>query len=253
MRISLSCTIAFILILKINSFSDSTFSLLPREPFEIELANLSVSFSEKNTCEKVRITFPDSKEYAIITSLDDSHFKTTRNGIQKTIYRENEFTSYKISSFESKQISLVNNTFIKTLETFEKDLQNNNWGKCLYLDTYLARFLKGYFYLLNTVQSTTDALPESANVPDTFFDISLNSIKSDNRIKKWRTTPEYIVKLRIATKELMYQLKLLQKTISSKENSDSDIIISKDFSHSLALFVSIYFNNSIQTKKPLKN
>ncbi|NLL14500.1 MAG: hypothetical protein GX267_13940 [Fibrobacter sp.] len=223
---------------------------LPRYPFEIQLANLSATINQKSgECEKVRITYPDSKDQVIITATDDIFLRFTRHGTEKTIYREDINYSYKISDFELKHLKLVSKTLLETLEEFEKDLQSNRWGKCLYLDSYLPRFLKGYYHLFCLAMNTTDVLPESVNVADSLYDISLNSDKSDMRLYKWKTTNDYIVKLRIATKELIHQIGLWQQEISKKEKNHSEITVSREFARSLGLFASIYFNESFQPKK----
>ncbi len=223
---------------------------LPRDPFEIPLANLSTTINEKSgECEKVKITYPDSKDHIIITATDDVFLKFTRNGTEKTIYREDINYSFKISDFELKHLKLVSKSLLETLEVFEKDLQNNRWGKCLYLDSYFPRFLKGYYYLFCLAMNSTDILPESVNVADSLYDVSLNSDKSDLRLYKWKSTNDYIVKLRIATKELIHQIGLWQQEISKKEKSNSEISVSREFAQSLGLFADIYFNDSLLQKK----
>jgi hypothetical protein len=186
----------------------------------------------------------------IITAADDIFIKVTRNGTEKTIYRENIYNSYKISAFELVHLKLVSKSLLETLEVFEKDLQNNRWGRCVYLDSYFPRFLKGYYYLFCLAMNTTDVLPESVNVADSLYDVSLNSDKSDLRLYKWKSTQDYIVKLRIATKELIHQIKMWQQEISKKEKNNSEITVSREFARSLGLFASIYFNDSLQQKKP---
>lgn len=249
MKISLSRFFESFLVLLIAADAQPI-KKIPRDPFEIQLANLSTSFDQQNReCEKVRITYKDSKDQVIITALDDINLKVTRNGTEKIVYRENINNAYEISAFEVKHLNLVSKSLLITLEQFEKDLQNNRWGKCLFLDSYFPRFLKGYYNLFCLSMNATDALPESANVPDSLFDISLNSDKSDIRLYKWQSTRDYVVKLRIATKELIYQIKLWQQDISRKEKSDARISVNKEFTSSLGLFVSIYFNDPLLLKK----
>lgn len=250
MGIPLGFFILFLLPLFVIADESISVKKLPRDPFEIHLANLSVTFNEKSgECEKVRITYPGSKDQVIITATDDIFLRATRNGTEKTIYRENINYAYKISAFEAEHIKLVSKSLLETLETFEKDLQNNKWGKCLYLDSYLPRFLKGYYYLFSLAMSSTDVLPESVNVSDSLFDVSLNSDKSDLRLYKWKSTDDYIVKLRIATKELIHQIRLWQQEISKKEKANTELTLNKEFARSLGLFASIYFNDSLQQKK----
>lgn len=249
MRNPLIFLIAVSLIIRICAKTDSL-EVLPRDPFNIHLANLSLSTNEKNgACEKVRIKYADSKDQVVITPLDDMYIKYSRNGSEKITYRENINDAYIISSFEAQQLILVSKSLLATLEQFEKYLHDREWGKCLYLDSFLPRFLKGYYYLINIAQCSSDALPESAKVADSLFDISLNSLKSDNRIRKWQLTQDSLVKLRIATKELIYQIRAWQQETSKKGKNNAEIQISKDFAHSLGLFVSIYFNETLRLNK----
>lgn len=250
MRIALCLIILIQLAFQVNPDKIQSVKKLPRDPFEIQLANLSATIDEKSgECEKVRITYHDSKDQVIITATDDIFIKVTRNGSEKTVYRENINNAYTISAFEAKHLKLVSKSLLTTLEEFEKDLQNNRWGKCLFLDSYFPRFLKGYYYLFCLSMSTPDVLPESVNVADSLYDISLNSDKSDIRLSKWQSANDYIVKLRIATKELIYQIKLWQQEISKKEKTNSEISVSREFARSLGLFASIYFNESMHQKR----
>lgn len=242
MRTPLCCSVIFFSSI-LSTIKADTLDVIQRDPVDVHLANLSICIDQKSgSCEKVRITYYDSKDQIIITSLDDTYIKNSRNGSEKIVYRENLNNSYLVSLFEAKQLELVNKSLLITLEQLDKFLQNNQWGKCLYLDSFFPRFLRGYFYLLNIIQSTYDALPESANVADSLFDISLNSQKSDMRINKWKSSPEYVVKLRIATNELLHQIKTGQQKFSKNKEKDFTSIICKDYANSLGLFVSIYFN-----------
>lgn len=246
MRIPLSLFILFQLFISISADDSQSVKKLPRDPFDIQLANLSATINEKSgECERVRITYPDSKNQVIITATDDIFLKVTRNGTEKTVYRENIYYAYKISAFEATHLRQVTKSLLKTLEDFEKDLQNNRWGRCLYLDSYFPRFLKGYYHLFCLALNTTNVLPESVNVSDSLYDISLNSDKSDLRLNNWKSTNDYIVKLRIATKELIHQISLWQQDISKKEKNNSEIVISKEFARSLGLFANIYFNDTL--------
>lgn len=250
MRIPLNPIILILWPVLITADDKHSIGKLPRDPFEIQLANLSVAINEESgECERVRITYHDSKDQIIITATDDIFLKFARNGTEKTIYREDINYSFKISNFELKHLKLVSKSLLETLEVFEKDLQNNRWGRCLYLDSYFPRFLKGYYHLFCLSMNTTDVLPESVNVADSLYDVSLNSDKSDLRLYKWKSTNDYIVKLRIATKELIHQIGLWQQEISKKEKNYSEITVSREFARSLGLFANIYFNDSLQQKK----
>ena len=75
-------------------------------------------------------------------------------------------------------------------------------GQNVFIWILIYQISKGYYHLFCLTWNTTDVLPESVNVADSLYDISLNSDKSDMRLYKWKTTNDYIVKLRIATKSL---------------------------------------------------
>ena len=236
-----SITIGFISTILANL--DSTENLEPREAFPISLAKLSLSFLDNsNQIEHVRITFDDSRDQVLISNLDDTFIKVTRHGTEKTVYRETFDKAFYLNDFEAKQIHRVCKTFISTLEDFEKDLKNQNWGKCLYLDSFLPKFLRGFYYLMCASRNSPDALAKSSRIPNSEFDVSLNSPKSDARIKYWKATPYHIVKLRIATKELIYQTKSWQKRELLNNKRTPEISYSGSFDEAFGLFVRIYFN-----------
>lgn len=209
----------------------------PRQSYDIPLAKISFSYSDGTA--KVRITYDGSNDQVVISNYDDMYIKNTRAGTEKTVYREVPERSMLVSEFELKHLKKVTKTLVDALEIFENDLRDQNWDKCLYLDGFLPRFLKGYYYLFSVVQNSTDALPAEALVADTLYEVSLNSLISDKRIDTWRATPDYDVKLRIASKEFAFQLKQWLKNDSKKEN----LTISKQLADAFVLFIKVYFNN----------
>lgn len=211
----------------------------PRQPYDIPLAKISISFDNStNGSLKVKITYVDSDDQVVITNYDDMYIKYTHTGTERTVYKEIPERSMMVSEFESKHLKKVTKTLVDALEIFEQDLRDQNWSKCLYLDGFLPRFLKGYYYLFSAVQNSNDALPEEALVADSLYEISLNSLLSDKRINTWKTTHEYDVKLRIASKEFVFQLKQWLKKDSKSEN----LVISKELKDAYVLFINIYFN-----------
>lgn len=233
----------FISVTLVSATQEDTLSLEPREPFSIPLARLSVSYGQhSDQIEHVRITFENSRDQIIISSLDDTHLEYTRHGMQKTIYRESLEKSYYLSDFEAEQLNRVCKTFIATLEQLEKDIQNEKWGKCLYLDAYLPRFLRGFYYLMGSARGSVDALSKNIRIPITEYDVSLNSPKSDARIGYWRSTPDYLIKLRITIKELIHQTRLWQKRELLNSKRNREISYSSNFEEAFALFVKVYFN-----------
>lgn len=221
---------------------------IPRQPFTIPLAKLSVAFNESTgDFEKVKISYEGSDDQVIISSFDDQYLKCTRHGINKIQYREPPDRAIFITEFESREIQKVINTLQETLEIFETDLRNEKWEKCVYLDAFLPKFLRGFYFLSCAAQNSTDVLPYEARVPESLFDVSLNSTKSDQRIEYWRTAHDYNVKLRIATKELIYQIKQRQK---NKLQENAEELFDQKFSEAYTLFVLVYFNISSKYIQP---
>jgi hypothetical protein len=217
-----------------------------RSSFSIPLARLSVSFDDKtHVFEKVKVSFDSdddpSDNYAFIEPGSDFEIKNTNTGIQKTIHAEEPDKAFIISDFESGILNRTCKSFVNTLEIFERDLQKQHWERCLYLDAYFPRFLKGFYYLYCAVRNSPYALPKSICISDSLYDISLASLKSDVRIKSWRQKPEYIVKLRIITKELIYQIKDWQKKELDNPGRNVEVASGKKFEEAFSAFVKIYF------------
>jgi hypothetical protein len=135
----------------------------------------------------------------------------------------------------------VNKEFVTTLEDFDKMLQKKNWARCRYLDAYFPNFLNGYYYLVGAVRSSSCALPRGARVPEQEYDVSLNSLKTDARINNWQFTLDYILKLRIAAKELAHQLQNWQKSLDKLGKSE-DVATPRELEETLMIFVRVYFN-----------
>jgi len=211
----------------------------PRQPYDIPLAKISLSINENSgEAAKVKISYDGSDDQVVISNYDDMYIKNARNGTEKTVFREAPERSMQVSEFESKHLKKVTKTLVDALEILEHDLRDHNWDKCLYLDGFLPRFLKGYYYFFSAVQNSTDALPAEALVSDSLFEVSLTSIISDKRIDTWRTTPDYDIKLRIASKEFAFQLKKWLKKDSKNEN----LTLSNQLKDAYVLFIKVYFN-----------
>lgn len=221
-------------------FIASAEELQDRESYSIPLPKISIS-KDDNTgrCDRVRILFINSDNQIIIGGTDDILIKNSRNSSDKRTFRESPNTAYQISDFEAEQLNKVCKQMILTLEQFEKNLQNKQWAKCLYLDAYLPHFLSGFNNLLCLVSNSSEII---ADIPDSLYDISLSSKKTDLRIKNWQTTEEHIVKLRIAAKELIFQTKEWQKKELLDERNEQQTAIDSTFLKSLDLFEKTYFN-----------
>jgi hypothetical protein len=218
-----------------------------RTSFNIPLANLSVSFSEAtHVFEKVRVSFgsgnDDDNYYCLITPGTDLEIKVTKEGRQKFVHAEAPDKAYMISEFEAEVLNKVCKTFVQTLEIFEKDLQHGKWDRLLYLDSYFPRFLKGFYFLYCSARNSPYALPKSICIPDSMYDVSLTSTKSDERIGQWKQSPDNIIKLRIISKELIYQIKEWQDKEIDNSKRNIELSYGKKFEEAFTLFMKIYFN-----------
>jgi hypothetical protein len=215
-----------------------------RSSFNVPLANLSVSFNEDtHVFEKVRVSFGnDDNYYCLIAPGADYEIKVTKEGRQKYVHGEAPDKAYMISDFEAEVLNKVCKTFVSTLEIYEKDLQHEKWERLLYLDSYFPRFLKGFYYLYCAARNSPYALPKGICIPDSMYDVSLTSPKSDERIRQWRQSPDNIIKLRIISKELIYQIKDWQDKEIDNSKRNIDVSYGKKFEEAFTLFMKIYFN-----------
>ncbi len=220
-------------------------STAKRSQFNIPLANLSISYSEDtHIFEKVKVSYDndDGNYFCLIAPGIDYEVKITKDGRQKTVHAETPDKSYMMSDFEAAVINKVCKGFISTLETFEHDLQRSKWERLLYLDAYFPRFLKGFYFLYCAARNSPYALPKGICIPDSIYDVSLTSPKSDYRINQWRTEPDHIIKLRIISKELIFQIKEWQDKELDNPKRNSEISYGKKFEEAFTLFMKIYFN-----------
>ena len=226
-----------ILFLSIPAIAVST-TLKERVPYSIPLLKLSVI--DQNT--GVRISKESSENYAVIKTLTDFSIKNSRSSVNKTTYREVPEKAYRLNDFEAAQLLQVTKSFVETLEEFEKNLHAQRWGHCRYLDAFLPKFLRGYYILLGAAKNDTRRYAAEIALFEDRFEVSLNSPLTDARVDSWKSIPERTVKLRIATKELIYQLKLWEKRELSNKHRNPDISLCSKAEEALGLFIRIYFS-----------
>lgn len=214
-----------------------------RTSYTIPLIKLSV-VSKKNDPEtkQVRVAIDGNKEYALISGMNDIHMKLTKKGKERTTYAESPASAFTLTDFEAKQFIRVVESLIATLEILERDLGKKRWDRCLYLDSFFPRFLKGYHFLSCSVFNSGSALPRNAMVSDALFDVSLNSKKSDQRIGRWLEKKDYVIKMRIVTKELIYQMKTWQKKDLNNYKKKTNLEYSESLKETYSLFIRMYFN-----------
>ena len=217
-------------------------AILPRTPFQIPLSNISYTPAHDTVAEKVCIWFDKVNEWWEVSHSIQKHIKEKNMTTEEEVFRKPTTQAFLLSPVEAQLLNKICKTLIKTLEGFDHDLKNNRWDKCLYLDSFLASFFHEFYYLYTLCRSSIKALPPVTNITDSLYDRSPESPKSDKRILQWRKTKDHVIKLRIAAKELVYQIKQWQK----KELEDVEKMSwedqSGDFVHAYEMFIRLYFN-----------
>ncbi len=232
------------------SFLAYSTDLSTRVQYNLAIPKISIGFDkDAKICSRVRIFFDKSDDFYVLTQTDDMFVKVGRNGQEKKIFREPESKAYQLTDFEVAQIDKVCKGFITTLEQFEKDLQNENWGKCLYLDAFFPNFLNGFYYMMLMAKAGSDDVPVDAKIDQKLYDISLTSSKTEARIRAWCTSMEYIVSLRIAAKELAFELKNWQKKELTNSKREPEVSQDSGVFKSLVFFESLYFNKAKAIKQ----
>lgn len=234
-------TISLIIVFFLHAIdAEESRELEPRSKYNIPLVKLKLAMDDRNEkVEHVRIPIDGYKEYALIAYHNDTYVHYKRNKINKIVYAETPERAYMLSKFEARQLSNVVQSFIRTLEIFNNDLKKERWDRCLYLDAFFPRFLSSFYFLVCAARASSEGFPAIGRIPEDKYDVSLRSEKSDRRIQQWRSQKDYIIKLRIITKELIYQLKSWdQKELKKKDGAMRHRKVEKAFE----LFVRVYFN-----------
>lgn len=214
-----------------------------RESWDIPLANLSVSFDDEDHFEEVKISFGRKQNFAYIRRYDDSYVMYKRDGRERHLHPEASELAFRISDFEAEHLEEVCKSFVATLEQFEKNLQRERWGRCAYLDAFFPRFLRGFYYTYCAARNNPRGLPRVTYLPDSLWESSLSSPKTDERIHIWRTRDDYIIRLRIATKELIYQMEeWSKKELVPSKKRKPDVSYGRKFEEAYAIFVKMYFH-----------
>jgi hypothetical protein len=191
------------------SLSDSIAIDLVEEkakPFSVPLPIITTTFESNGTLIEAFVTYEGSQEGWALAFADDRYVKDTRKERLDYIYRELSTQRPYLSPFEIKVIDNVCEHFQDALSIFEKDLRDKKWGRVLYLDTYMVPFFRGFYYLIGASKCSYTTLPSNACIADSAFDLTYDSPKSKSRVSRWAHDEEHIVKLRIAAKELHFQI-----------------------------------------------
>jgi len=211
-----------------------------REPYEVPLARLSVSFADDGGAQYVRINLVGSDDYVTIGPEEDAHIRPTRRGKETTSYPESRSNADQLSAFEAAQLRTVVGLLIETLRGFESDLARDRWGRVHYLDGFLLRFLRGFHHLYDVATCCSEGLPRTARIPESAFDVSTTSPKTDERVAGWRSTKDHVVKLRISAKALVGQLAHWM----GESESDYRRLFDKDVQKAYTLFVRTYLGRA---------
>jgi hypothetical protein len=217
-------------------------AVMPRTPYTIPLSNVAYTAAHDTAPDVVCIWFDKADEWWEVSHHFERHVKEKNMNTEEEIYQKPVTQMYVFSTVEATLISKVCKTLIKTLEGFDHDLKNNRWDRCLFLDSYLASFFHEFFFLYTICRGSPKSLPSVARIADSLYDRSPESPKSDKRITQWRQTADHIIKLRIATKELIYQIKQWQKKELEEPEKTSWEDEAADFVQAYELFLRLYFN-----------
>lgn len=201
----------------------------------------SESSSAAKDNHKVRIVLENPHIQVHLTALDDYILEETKNGSQKTLYREQPQTAYFISKFESDNLVTICKYLLPVLENFEKSIRNKKWDQCRKFDVFLYRYIRGLYFAINVSRNHDDSRFQNAYIPDSLFDEAFDEERMYARNQMWQRNRDYTEKLLIVTNELINQIKVWQQ-ISSKLNKDTNIE-NVAFSSALNIFIKIYYDN----------
>lgn len=227
-----------IFFLSIGAYS----ALEKRKKFTVPLAFLTTAFDANGKLQEVFVTFDSPHEGWAISPFEDRYVKDTRRLRLDHTFKELPTQAYQISPFEADVLNKVCESFENTLSIFEHDLRTEHWDRCLYLDAYFPEFFHGFYYLYSASKNSFSVLPNVAKINDSLFENSFHSMKSDLRISYWRNNPDHILKLRITSKELIYQIHQWRKKDLINPQRDAWEDNSKYFLETYVLFIKLYFN-----------
>ena len=210
--------------------------------FTVPLAIITTTFDGQKKLAEAFVTYEGFHEGWALSITDDRYVKDTRRERVDHIYREIPSQSPYLSPFEAKTIDEVCGSFIETLNIFERDLKNKRWGRTRYLDLYFPSFFKGLYYLIGAARASYATLPPISCVADSLIDTSFSSEKSQLRITYWAAHEEHVIRLRIAAKELQYQIALWRKNELSNPEREIWNDLSEPSMNSYKFFLELYFN-----------
>jgi hypothetical protein len=222
--------------------SSPILALANRTSYDVPLVRLKVAGGDEDDgLREVQVYIDGRDEYAVVAPYNDLHVEAGRGGTRTIEHGESPSNAFIITDFEAEQINRAVESLIATLETFEKDLKRRRWGRCLYLDAFLPRFLKAFYFMVCAARNSEEGMPRIGRIPESVFDVSLSSPKSDARVAMWKEK-EYLIKLRIITREFIYQLEQWQKKELENSRRNPEVTYSAKAEEAFALFVKMYFD-----------
>jgi hypothetical protein len=220
-----------------------SFSAQLRKQFDIPLPFLTVAVDSKGNFQEVFLTYGSVHEGWAVADIDDRYVKDTRKLRLDHFYREVPTQAHLLSPFEVEIMNRVCESFCATLLIFDQDLQFRRWDKVSYLDIYLPVFLKGFYWLFTAAKNSRTALPRITDIDTSLYDQSEVKVpRSDARVAIWQKNPDHVIKLRIAAKELTFQIKKWQKKDLNLKKRDPWDDNSAGFVQMYELFFRLYFN-----------
>lgn len=217
----------------------------PSGTFSVPLPYLSVDLDpETGRFREVFISYPGSLEGWALGDIDDRFVKASQKKRTDQFHKETPQFAHLITDFEAEQLKRITGDLIKALSLFERDLQKGNWDRLAYLDSYLAGFLRGYYYAITAARCNRQALPAITCIADTLYEEQDFSQKSLLRVRLWRGKHDYITRLRIAAREFSYQANIWRKKELSAKKRKKQILRAKkygQFERAYELFVRMYF------------
>jgi hypothetical protein len=217
-------------------------ALEKRSPFDVPLAILTPSFNPDGSLNEVFVMFDRDLEGWGIARIDDRYVKDSRSMRLDYLHREIAQRAFLLSPFETEVLDKVCQSLITTLQIYERDLAASRWGRLHYLDAHLVYFFRGFYHLFCAARNSPETLARVAAIEDSLFVSSTESAITDRRIALWRSNPDHIIKLRIAAKELIFQIKQWQKKELKNHKRDVWEDKSRDFAKTYELFIRLYCN-----------
>jgi hypothetical protein len=223
-----------------------SFSLEPRKAFAVPLPYLNASVDPAGNVREVVINFGKSDEKWSVSVRDEIHYKFNDRDWYEHTYLEPRGEEFIISPTEGMLLAKVCDGFSQTLDIFERDLRKGDWDRLRYLDGSMAAFLKDFYWLYGAARANTRLMPPRCRIADSLADGTFSSPVTDRRVATWKASPDHIIKLRIAAKELMLRIReWTDKDLTNKKRDPLEDY-SKKFREIYALFVKLYFNLALQ-------